>query len=132
MKNYKHGNNYKGEASTTVAEINQWVEVAENEAVYVTTDNERIVSDKAIEGALLLDNKPTDTAYNLDGIWVEPLEAKPEVSPETDTAFMRLIGAYSVAGSYPQKQSAMVTAVESLGEDATADELYKTAVANLG
>lgn len=123
---------YIGKVSKRILDINDaLLEISETEHLFVTVDNELIVSDVAIKGALLLDDKPSDTAYNLNGEWAERPVSKPEVTPETDTAFLKLIGAYSVAGSYPNKQAAMKKAVEALGEAATADELYEAAVANL-
>lgn len=48
-----------------------------------------------------------------------------------DQAFMRLLGAFSVKASYPEKSNAMEVAVKELGSDATANELYENAVQTL-
>ena len=102
-----------------------------------------------------LSEKPSDDFEAIDGAWVlkktgtsaharlsnarsvsslrdAMLDLVVQDISATDTAFMRLIGAYSVVGSYPDKQKAMAVAVKELGEDATADELYTAAVDNLG
>ena len=57
-------------------------------------------------------------------------EESSQGSSESDVAFSRLIGAFTVQGSYPQKQAAMSAAVKDI-PDGTAEELYDLAVKNL-
>ena len=82
-KQYRDGEGfYVGSHSADVANLNKWKVLEENESVYVTADNELVVSDTTVAKALLLDDKPSDTAYNLDGIWAEQPVAKPSASLE--------------------------------------------------
>lgn len=72
-----------------------------------------------------------DTVEAVKGKWQKKKVSKVARLPASDVAFGRLVGAFSVAGSYPEKHAAMTKAVKALGDEATADELYEASVANL-
>lgn len=89
MKQYKNEIGfYVGRHSEKVVALNKFSELTENEAVYVTADNELIVSDTPVGKALLLDDKPSATAYNLDGEWAELPVAKPAPTNEERIAVL--------------------------------------------
>lgn len=62
----------------------------------------------------------------------ELMGASTDDRTNADIAFMKLIGSYTVAATYPEKQKAMGSAVGSLGVDAAVGSLYAAAVEYLG
>lgn len=80
MNQYKDKDGFfRGKAHPKVAKSNAWVKLEEDERVYVNTENEVIVSDVEIKGALLLSERPSNAHQNIKGEWVE-LEAKPSIN----------------------------------------------------
>lgn len=78
---------YAGSHSDRVAALNpNFVPLADDEDVYVTADNEMIVSDVAIKGAALLSQRPSDAHQNINGEWV-----KPEVNTSTTPTVTELL-----------------------------------------
>jgi hypothetical protein len=99
------------------------------ENALVSPDAQILGDDADLRGYVILDASPLSSASDTPKTFVE--RAIDSFDQPATTAFKRLLLVYQAKDTYQQRTAIMRKAVQTLGEEAAADDLYEFAYAKL-